>query len=358
MSDFSAADEAFMARAIAVARKNMGATASNPSVGCVLVKDGIILAEAATSPSGRPHAERNAINLAGDAARGATAYVTLEPCSHHGKTPPCANGLIEAGITRVVVAVDDPDTRVSGRGYQMLSDAGITVETGLLRNEAKRGLIGYLTRQVKKHPYVILKLAVSADGMIGIEGRGQVKITGPEAKQFTYVQRAESDAILVGIGTALNDDPELTVRIDGLEDRSPIRIILDEQLRLPLTSKLVQSASTVPVIVVSSNPDATRANAMAEAGVEVLALEGLGALLDELGQRGISQLFVEGGAKVAKSFLDQKLVDRLYLLQGEVTIGNDGVESPLNRQNIPAEFDVIDESPLGADRCFTYERPF
>lgn len=358
MVDDSATDKSFMARAIDVARQNMGATASNPSVGCVLVKDGHIIAAAATSPGGRPHAERNALTVAGDAARGATAYVTLEPCSHHGKTPPCASGLIDAGIARVVVAVDDPDVRVSGHGYQMLRDAGIAVETGLLRDEARRGLIGYLTRKVKKRPYVILKLAVSADEKIGIEGRGQVKITGPEAKQFTYQQRAESDAILVGIGTALNDDPALTVRIEGMENRSPIRIILDEQLRLPLLSKLVQSAAAVPVIVVSSKPDVERAKALRDAGVEVLERGGLEALLDELGQRGISQLFVEGGAKVAKSFLDGQLIDRVYLLQSEVAIGEAGLESPLSRQNIPAEFSLIEETRLGADDCMTYERPF
>jgi diaminohydroxyphosphoribosylaminopyrimidine deaminase/5-amino-6-(5-phosphoribosylamino)uracil reductase len=357
MDSFSAADQTFMARAIDVARQNLGATGSNPSVGCVLVKDGVVLAEAATSLSGRPHAERNALNIAGEAARGATAYVTLEPCSHHGKTPPCAGGLIEAGIARVVVAVDDPDIRVSGRGYQMLRDAGIAVETGLLRNEAKRGLIGYLNRQVKKRPYVILKLAVSTDGMIGRKGEGQVAITGPEAKQFTYQQRAESDAILVGIGTALADDPELTVRIAGSEDRSPIRIILDEQLRLLLGSKLVQSAGQVPVIVVSSKPDRDRAEALRAAGVEVLELAGLEALLDELGARGISQLFVEGGASVAKSFVDAHLVDRVILLQGQGVIGETGVETPINRQNIPTEFQLIEESLLGTDQCSIYERP-
>lgn len=358
MSAFSDADEFFMRRAISVARQNLGATGSNPSVGCVLVKDGTIIAEAATSPSGRPHAERNALNIAGEAARGATAYVTLEPCSHHGKTPPCASGLIEAGIARVVVAVDDPDIRVSGRGYEMLRHAGVTVETGLLQDEAKRGLIAYLNRQVKKRPYVILKLAVSADGKIGIRGQRQVKITGPEAKAFTYLQRAESDAILVGIGTALNDDPELTVRLPGLEDRSPIRIILDEQLRLPLASKLVQSARTVPVIVVSASPDQSRQSSLQDHGVEVLKSDSLDQLLLELGSRGISQLFVEGGALVAKSFLQAGLVDRIVLLEGRVTVGEAGLETPLARQDISDEFQLIEEHPPGLDRCYIYERPF
>lgn len=358
MSNFSAADHQFMARAIDVARSNLGATGSNPSVGCVLVKDGHIIAEAATSPSGRPHAERNALNIAGEKARGATAYVTLEPCSHFGKTPPCANGLIDAGIARVVVAVDDPDVRVSGRGYEMLRQAGIQVETGLLQDKAKRGLIGYLNRQVKKRPYVILKLALSADGKIGRKGKGQVTITGPDAKQFTYQQRAESDAILVGIGTALADDPELTVRLSGLEDRSPIRIILDEQLRLPLGSKLVQSAASVPVISVSSKPDALRAKALQDARVEVVTADGLDALLQVLGARGVSQLFVEGGASVAASFIKAGLVDRIILLQGNITIGRDGLESPLDRQNIPAEFQLIEERQFGPDQCYIYERPF
>ena len=223
---------------------------------CLLLPKDILVQESVAELAGRIALSRQALEIAGEAARGATAYVTLEPCSHWGKTPPCANALVEYGVARVVVAVDDPDERVSGRGYTILRDAGIVVETGLLRDEGKRALAGYLTRQVKKRPHVILKLAVSADGMIGRKGEGQVAITGPEARHAVHQLRARCDCILVGIRTAIADDPELTVRIAGLEDRSPVRIVLDRQFELPLTSKLVKTVREVPVIIAALPPSA------------------------------------------------------------------------------------------------------
>ncbi|ULR46539.1 bifunctional diaminohydroxyphosphoribosylaminopyrimidine deaminase/5-amino-6-(5-phosphoribosylamino)uracil reductase RibD [Rhizobium sp. K102] len=245
-------DESFMAAAIRLSRRHLGRTATNPSVGCLIVKDGVIVGQAVTALGGRPHAEPQALAEAGEAARGATAYVTLEPCSHHGKTPPCAEALIAYGVARVVISVTDPDPRVSGRGISMLRDAGIEVDAGVLEAEGRRSLAGYLTSQTKNRPYVTLKLAVSADGMIGRAGEGQVAITGPEARAEVQALRAETDAILVGIGTAISDDPLLTVRTPGLEAQSPIRIVLDPSLALPLTSKLVGTAREVPVIVVAS----------------------------------------------------------------------------------------------------------
>ncbi|MET0748181.1 MAG: bifunctional diaminohydroxyphosphoribosylaminopyrimidine deaminase/5-amino-6-(5-phosphoribosylamino)uracil reductase RibD [Rhizobium sp.] len=245
-------DERFMAEAIAVSRQHLGQTGTNPSVGCVIVRDGVILSRAATAIGGRPHAEPQALAAAGEAARGATAYVTLEPCSHYGHTPPCANALIAAGVGRVVVSVTDPDARVAGRGLAMLRAAGIVVDTGVMETEGRRSLAGYLMRQTKGRPYVTLKLAVSADGMIGRAGAGQVAITGPEARAAVQILRAECDAILVGIGTAIADDPLLTCRAPGLEKRSPIRIVLDRRLELPLVSKLAMTARNVPVIVVGS----------------------------------------------------------------------------------------------------------
>ncbi|PCK82215.1 MULTISPECIES: bifunctional diaminohydroxyphosphoribosylaminopyrimidine deaminase/5-amino-6-(5-phosphoribosylamino)uracil reductase RibD [Rhizobium] len=245
-------DESFMAAAIRLSRRHLGRTATNPSVGCLIVKDGVIVGQAVTALGGRPHAEPQALAEAGEAARGATAYVTLEPCSHHGKTPPCAEALIASGVARVVISVTDPDPRVSGRGISMLRDAGIEVDAGVLEAEGRRSLAGYLTRQTKSRPYVTLKLAVSADGMIGRAGEGQVAITGPEARAEVQALRAETDAILVGIGTAISDDPLLTVRTPGLEAQSPIRIVLDPSLALPLTSKLVATARDVPVILVAS----------------------------------------------------------------------------------------------------------
>ncbi|NEJ70787.1 bifunctional diaminohydroxyphosphoribosylaminopyrimidine deaminase/5-amino-6-(5-phosphoribosylamino)uracil reductase RibD [Rhizobium phaseoli] len=245
-------DESFMAAAIRLSRRHLGRTGTNPSVGCLIVRDGVVVGQAVTAVGGRPHAETQALAEAGALARGATAYVTLEPCSHHGKTPPCAEALIAYGVARVVISVTDPDPRVSGRGIAMLREAGIEVESGVLEAEGRRSLAAYLTRQTKNRPYVTLKLAVSADGMIGREGVGQVAITGPEARAEVQALRAETDAILVGIGTAMSDDPLLTVRTPGLEAQSPIRIVLDPLLALPLTSKLVQTAREVPVIVVAS----------------------------------------------------------------------------------------------------------
>ncbi len=409
-------DERFMARAIEVSLRHQGQTLSNPSVGCVLVKDGKIIAEAVTAIGGRPHAERQALEMAGEAARGATAYVTLEPCSHWGKTPPCANALVEFGVARVVVAVDDPDERVSGRGYTILRDAGIAVETGLLRREGERALAGYLTRQVRKRPHVILKLAISADGMIGRRGEGQVAITGPQARHAVHELRARCDCILVGIGTAIADDPELTVRVEGLEDRSPVRIVLDRHFELPLTSKLVKTAREVPVIVaVAALPPSalpgispsrgeidgaplghasmaregepapklersdsplpisplegempgraeggnreSRRQLLTDAGVQILEASTLENLLHILAESGMSELLVEGGAFAAKSFLEAGLVDRIMLFESPVVVGDGGIETPLRRADIPGDYVLVSETTYGPDRCFDYERP-
>ncbi|MGO6784583.1 bifunctional diaminohydroxyphosphoribosylaminopyrimidine deaminase/5-amino-6-(5-phosphoribosylamino)uracil reductase RibD [Rhizobium ruizarguesonis] len=276
-------DERFMAAAIRLSRWHLGRTATNPSVGCLIVKDGVIVGRAVTALSGRPHAETQALAEAGALARGATAYVTLEPCSHHGKTPPCSEALIAYDVARVVISVTDPDPRVSGRGIAMLREAGIEVDTGVLEAEGRHSLAAYLTRQTKNRPYVTLKLAVSADGMIGREGEGQVAITGPEARAQVQALRAETDAILVGIGTAIADDPLLTVRSPGLESQSPIRIVLDPSLALPLTSKLVETAREVPVIVVASE-EVWPLSADAE-GLPPSALPGISPTRGEIGQR-------------------------------------------------------------------------
>ncbi|SNB78589.1 MULTISPECIES: bifunctional diaminohydroxyphosphoribosylaminopyrimidine deaminase/5-amino-6-(5-phosphoribosylamino)uracil reductase RibD [unclassified Agrobacterium] len=407
-------DERFMARAIEISLRHQGQTLTNPSVGCVLVKDGKIIAEAVTAVGGRPHAERQALEMAGEAARGATAYVTLEPCSHWGKTPPCANALVEYGVARVVVAVDDPDERVSGRGYAILRDAGIVVETGLLRDEGKRALAGYLTRQMKKRPHVILKLAISADGMIGRRGEGQVAITGHEARHAVHELRARCDCILVGIGTAIADDPELTVRVAGLEERSPVRIVLDRHFELPLTSKLVKTAREVPVVIAALPPSALpgispsrgeigkgpaarshfdpvsrsltvdvgqdsapsisplegempgraeggnpelKRQLLTDAGVQILQAPTLENLLHILAESGMSELLVEGGAFAAKSFLEADLVDRIMLFESPVVIGEGGIETPLGRADITGDYALISETAYGPDRCFDYERP-
>ena len=366
MSGAATDDARFMAAAIRLCRRHLGLTATNPSVACLIVKDGVVLSAAVTARGGRPHAETQALADAGEAARGATAYVTLEPCSHHGKTPPCADALIAAGVARVVVAVTDPDARVAGRGLSMLRDAGIVVETGVLEAEGRQALAAYLTRQTKKRPHVTLKLAVSADGMLGRLGMGQVAITGPVSRGQVHVLRAETDAILVGIGTALADDPDLTCRLPGLAARSPVRIVLDPRLELPPASKLARTAKDVPVIVVTSKgiPDATpdsqitRAAALDAAGVEILTCDPrrLDDLLVALATRGISSLLVEGGARTARSFLDAGLVDRILLFAGAGTIGKDGIESPSVPGRVPDGFLLRNTAHYGADSLHEYER--
>jgi diaminohydroxyphosphoribosylaminopyrimidine deaminase/5-amino-6-(5-phosphoribosylamino)uracil reductase len=370
-ADTQALDDAcFMAEALAVAAAHTGFTGSNPSVGCLIVRpvEGVpaVIAAAVTAPGGRPHAETQALADAGEAARGATAYVTLEPCSHYGHTPPCAEALIKAGVGRVVVAVTDPDPRVSGRGIAKLRDAGIQVDTGVLEDEGERALEAYLMRKRKGRPHVTLKLAVSQDGMIGASdraaGMGQVRITGAESRVFVQHLRARSDAILVGIGTALADDPELTVRLPGLKDRSPVRIVLDRSGRLPADGKLAQSARQVPVIVVTldaATPEtAARAERLAALGVEVLDCDPsrLDLLLPALASRGLSSLLVEGGAQTAASFLASGFVDRLMIFTGPDMIGASGIVSPVTRDLVPAEFVHTSLEAFGPDQLDIYER--
>lgn len=352
-----------MAEAIALASTHLGQTSTNPSVGCVIVRDGEVVGRGVTARSGRPHAEPQALAEAGERARGATAYVTLEPCSHHGKTPPCADALIAAGVSRVVIAVTDPDPRVSGNGIRMLREAGIVVETGLMEQAARRGLAAYLTRQTKGRAHVTLKLAVSRDGMLGRRGEGQVRITGQQSREAVQHLRAESDAILVGIGTALADDPELTCRLPGLEGRSPIRLVLDRELQLPLSSKLVGTAVDVPVIAVFSARHAAddaawaqRRAALERAGVETVEASSIGDLLRLLALRGISSLMVEGGARVAGDFLDAGLVDRIWLFEGPGTVGQPGVASPVTPAHVPHGFKLVSSETMGEDRLAIYER--
>ncbi|KQV82013.1 bifunctional diaminohydroxyphosphoribosylaminopyrimidine deaminase/5-amino-6-(5-phosphoribosylamino)uracil reductase RibD [Rhizobium sp. Root1220] len=361
-------DAHFMQEAIRLGLLHLGQTSINPSVGCVIVRDGKIVGEGTTAIGGRPHAEPQALAAAGELARGATAYVTLEPCSHYGKTPPCSEALIASGIGRVVVSVTDPDPRVSGRGIAMLRDAGIEVDTGVLEEEGKRSLAGYLMRQTRKRPYVTLKLAVSADGMIGRQGEGQVAITGAAARADVQKLRAESDAILVGIGTAIADDPLLTVRTHGLEERSPLRIVLDERLSLPLQSKLVRTAKDVPLVVVAAEPPGfgdsddvaflARRAALDAAGAEVVQCNPYrpDELLSALASRGVSSLVIEGGANTAKLFLDSGYVDRILLYQGPATIGEGGIESPVSKTDMPVGFAHVATFNFGDDRLDEYER--
>ena len=253
--DMSTEDLRFMALALALGRRGLGRTWPNPAVGAVVVRDDgagpVIVGRGWTQPGGRPHAETEALARAGEAARGATLYVTLEPCSHHGKTPPCADAIIKAGIKRVVSAMADPNPQVAGAGHWRMAENGVIVEVGVGADEARRANAGHIRRMTDGRPHVILKLAVSADGKAGLSGRRPVQITGSAVRNSVHLMRAMSDAVLTGIGTVLSDDPLLTCRLPGMADRSPVRVVLDSRLRLPLDGRLVATAREVPLWVVA-----------------------------------------------------------------------------------------------------------
>jgi diaminohydroxyphosphoribosylaminopyrimidine deaminase / 5-amino-6-(5-phosphoribosylamino)uracil reductase len=356
-------DARFMAATIRFARRHLGQTGTNPSVGTLIVKDGRIIGRGITAIGGRPHAETEALNEARESARGATAYVTLEPCAHHGRTPPCAEALITAGILRVVIAATDPDPRVAGKGAAMLRAAGIEVVGGVLTALAIEGLSGYLTRSVRKRPEVTLKLAVSADGMIGMRGAGQVAVTGAVSRDITQIMRADADVIMIGSGTAMNDDPELTCRLPGLEGRSPIRIVLDSSAKLPLASRLTQTAGQVPVwIAALASAAQERTSALAAAGCRLLACEddkgrvALPELLEDLAAQGLSSVLAEGGAELARSLIEQDLVDRLALFTSDIELGAGGIASPVTARSIPQGFAQGRTALYGDDRFAEYVR--
>src|SRR5215470_4218832 len=270
-------DQRFMSLALALGRRGLGNTWPNPSVGAVVVRyDGaepVIVGRGWTQPGGRPHAETEALRRAGPAARGATLYATLEPCSHHGKTPPCAEAIIAAGITRVVSAIEDPNA-LAGRGHALLRANGITVDVGVCAAEAQRAHAGHIRSVCDHRPHVMLKLAVSADGKAALAGRKPAPITGEAARARVHMMRAMNDAILIGIGTALADDPQLTCRLPGMASRSPVRAVLDTGLRLPVTGALARSARETPVWVMAGADAPVEAEAALVArGVKVFRLQ-------------------------------------------------------------------------------------
>jgi diaminohydroxyphosphoribosylaminopyrimidine deaminase/5-amino-6-(5-phosphoribosylamino)uracil reductase len=325
-------DARWMDLALRLGLRALGLTAENPNVGCVIVKDGRLLGVGWTQAGGRPHAETEALRMAGKGARGATAYVTLEPCAHHGCTGPCAEALVKAGLARIVTAIEDPDPRVSGGGHAILRRAGIAVETGLMADQARRDMVGFLTRITKKRPQVILKMAFSADHKIaGAVGR-RTAISGPEAKARVHLLRAQCDAILVGMATVLADDPELTCRLPGLEHRSPTPFVMSRTRELPKDSRLARRGAEV---LRGSVP-------------EVLA---------ELGRRGINRLMVEGGARVARSFLEAGMVDQFHLIRSRKALGHEGVDAlaGLTLEQALQPFAVLEQEMLGSDLLTVYE---
>src|SRR6195952_1589883 len=269
--DAAALDLPFMQLALSLGRRGLGRTWPNPAVGAVMVKDGVIVGRGWTQPGGRPHAEAEALRRAGEAARGGTLYVTLEPCSHVGNSPPCADAIIAAGIARVVSAIEDPNPEVAGQGHARLRAAGITVDIGLCAEQAAHDHAGHFRRVRDKRPHVILKLAVSSDDKIGAAGRKPVAISGEAAKARVHLLRAQCDAILVGIGTVLSDDPLLTCRLPGMSAQSPVRVVLDRALRISGDSRLVHSARDTPLWMMTSDiSEAPAAMKLGAAGAQVM----------------------------------------------------------------------------------------
>ena len=355
-----------MTLALSLGRRGLGNTWPNPAVGCVIVAGGMIVARGWTAPSGRPHAETQALAQAGTAARGAMAFVTLEPCSHHGQTPPCAQALIDAGVARVVVAAGDSDDRVAGRGIAMLRDAGIEVATGVLEAEARQDNIGFFSRVEQSRPMVTLKLASSFDGRIATASGESQWITQAPARRVVHAMRASHDAVMVGGGTVRADNPSLTVRDMGVRAQ-PARVVVSKHLDLPLNSKLAQSARDIPLIL-CHGADAPAALVEAWAGMGAVLLPcrvsggqvDLGDALQQLGGHGLTRVFSEGGSGIAASLLRADLVDELVGFTAGVTLGAEGLAGigPIGVQRLAAalRFDLVSSYAVGPDVMHHWRR--
>jgi len=322
-----------MRAALALARRGLGAVWPNPAVGCVILNDGLVVGRGWTQPGGRPHGETEALRRAGEAARGAIAHVSLEPCCHWGKTPPCVDALITAGVRRVVVALEDPDPRVAGEGLHRLRAAGLDVEVGLGAEEAAEVNAGFLSRLRLGRPLVTFKLATSLDGRIATATGESQWITGPPARERAHALRASHDAIMVGTGTVVVDDPQLTCRLPGLGHRSPVRVVIDRHLRIPPASRIIADARRVPtwVLTLRSADPGRRARFLANR-VTLIDVDDdsegqidLAAALGALGERGITRLLVEGGARLAAAFFRARLIDRLVWVHAPLVIGGEGI---------------------------------
>lgn len=361
-------DLRFMRMALGLARRGLGRTWPNPAVGCVIVKDGAVVGRGWTQPGGRPHAETEALGRAGAAARGATAYVTLEPCAHHGKSPPCVDALIAAKLGRVVVALGDPDPRVDGKGIARLKAAGIAVDTGVGETEAAELNRGFILRLTENRPLITLKLATTLDGRIATQHGESQWITGDLARAYAHALRANHDAVMIGTGTAVADNPELTCRLPGMAAWSPVRVVLDGRLRLPLTHMLVSGARAVRTILLTlSGNRHDRLHAYKDCGVEVVEIAhdengnpDLREALAALAARGLTRVLVEGGATLAASFMSQDLVDGVVWFRAATVIGGDGVPAiagfGVEALSDSKRFVMIDTRPAGADMMETYVR--
>jgi diaminohydroxyphosphoribosylaminopyrimidine deaminase/5-amino-6-(5-phosphoribosylamino)uracil reductase len=361
-----ARDTVFMARAIQLAWRGRYSTHPNPRVGCVLARDGELVGEGWHERAGEGHAELMALSQAGSDARGATAYVTLEPCSHFGRTPPCSRALIEAGIAHVFAATKDPNPAVSGRGLEQLREAGIRVTEGLMAESAEKLNPGFMKRMRTGRPYVRIKVAASLDGRTAMASGESQWITGPAARQDVQRLRALSDAILTGVGTILADDPALTVRRPELSDigdctepsRQPLRVIADRDARTPPTARILQGGN-VRIFCSEAALETPQAQDLAALGIDVTGLGwredgvNLCELLDALGERGINELLVEAGPRLAGAFLAQRLADEFWLYQAPVFLGSEGrptVTLPLTTMADKVQWQVSDRRQVGDDQ--------
>ncbi|WP_366870197.1 bifunctional diaminohydroxyphosphoribosylaminopyrimidine deaminase/5-amino-6-(5-phosphoribosylamino)uracil reductase RibD [uncultured Tateyamaria sp.] len=361
-----AEDIRFMSLALSLGRRGMGQTAPNPAVGCVIVKDERIIGRGWTQLGGRPHAETEALAQAGSDAAGATAYVTLEPCAHHGKTPPCAEALVAAGIRRAVIAMRDSDTRVDGQGIAILQAAGIEVTTGICEAEAEADHIGFTLRTEQGRPFVTLKLASSFDGRIAT-GTGESQwITGPQARRCVHAMRARHDAVMVGGGTARHDDPSLTVRGFG-DVPQPTRVVVSRRLDLPLMSTLARTAKDVPVILCHGrDADPMLQDTWLDLGATLLPCGTSGAQLDprdilqQLGSHGVTRVFCEGGGALAASLIETDLVDELVGFTAGLVIGAEGLPNigALGLETLAAaqRYTLKSVSRMGVDVCHRWAR--
>lgn len=356
-----------MAAACALARRGLGRVWPNPAVGCIILDvEGRVAGRGWTRPSGRPHAETEALAAAGPRARGGTAYVTLEPCSHHGETPPCADALVKAGIRRVVAPLPDPDPRVMGAGFQRLRAAGIEVVEGVGRREAEAINEGFFRRVRSGRPFVALKTATTLDGRIATVAGESQWITGESARARGHLLRAQFDAIMIGVGTAGADNPTLNCRLPGLENRSPVRIVVDGRRRLPLTSKLVATASKQPtwLVTLDGNDDA-RLRAFRGAGVEIVEVAAdatgqpdLKITMTALAERGLTRVLVEGGSHLTAALLRDRLIDRIYWFRAAGIMGGDGMPAAapfgVDRLAAMARFDRDEIVAVGPDLLEIY----